>query len=129
MDRWVLKPLISIGNIKFGMDREEVHRLFDEKCQDFKKSKFSQNTADDYGKFHVFYTSENTVKAVEIFEDIEVELDGEIVFPIKTCQIEKVLAGITAEDGSYTSVEKSIGIYAPEEEAESILAASEGYYA
>ena len=55
MDKWEFKPLESIGCIKFGMDRDEVHRLLGAECVEFKKNKFSKNTSDDYKKFHIFY--------------------------------------------------------------------------
>ena len=36
MDKWEIKPLISVGPIKFGMSRKDLHDLFEEKCKEFK---------------------------------------------------------------------------------------------
>ena len=128
MEKWELKPLESIGKIAFGMDRDQVHQLFAEGCREFKKSKFSKNTTDDYGKFHVFYTADNKVEAVEIFDDIEVTFEGAVIFPAALEEAESILGSMAEDCGSYIQVEKSVGIYAPEKEAESILAGEKGYY-
>lgn len=128
MDKWVLKPLESVGDIMFGMKREDVHKLFKEKCTPFKKSKFSKNTTDDYGRFHVFYDVDDKVDAVEIFEGIELILNEDVVFPIGISEIERLLPGIEKEGSSYTHIGKSIGIETVSEKVESILAGSKGYY-
>lgn len=109
-----LIPLNSVGSIKFGMDRRELCNQFEEEYIEFKKTKFSKNTTDDYGKFHVFYTSDDKVEAVEIFEGIEVILD--------------LLSDIEEDNGSFTHVKMSIGLEAPGSKAESILVGCEDYY-
>ncbi len=128
MERWEIKPNESVGEIRFGMSRDEVHNLFETKCTEFKKSKFGQNTTDDYGRFHVFYTQDNMVDAVEFFEGIELTLNGRIIFPIKANDIEKVIPGIDKDGDSYTHVNQSIGIETDSDKAESILVGSRGYY-
>lgn len=128
MERWELKPLESIGCIRFGMDRKEVHDLFEYKCTEFKKSKFSKNTSDDYKTFHVFYTADDKVDAVEVFEGVEILLESKLIFPIKTKDIESVITGIEKDGQSYTHVAKSIGIEAGGDDAESILVGSRGYF-
>ena len=128
MERWEFKPLISIGKIEFGMERNQVHQLFVEKCKEFKKSKYSKNTTDDYGKFHVFYTVDNKVEAVEIFDDIEVIMNDVVIFPVLIENSESILGNMTEETGSYIQTEKSVGIYAPEKKGESILVGKKGYY-
>ena len=42
MDKWEIKPLISVGPIKFGMSRKDLHDLFEEKCKEFKKKTLYQ---------------------------------------------------------------------------------------
>ena len=128
MYKWELKPCESIGPIKFGMDRSAVRKIIQIKCVEFQKSKYSKNTTDDFGWFHVFYTTDNKVDAVEIFEGIEIIMDGIVIFPIKTSDILNLIPDIEEDNGSYTHVEKSIGIEADSENAESILVGSEGYY-
>jgi hypothetical protein len=128
MEKWEFRPLISIGKIEFGMERNQVHKLFAEACKEFKKSKYSKNTTDDYGKFHVFYTVDNKVEAVEIFDDIEVVVEGAVVFPVTLEKAKAVLGNMTEDTGSYIQTEKSVGIYAPEKKVESILVGNKGYY-
>lgn len=128
MDKWEVNPLVSVGIIKFGMSRDAVHGLFEEKCKEFKKSKFSKNTSDDYGMFHIYYTPDDMVEAVEFFEGIELTLNGKVIFPIKTSDIESAIPGIKKDGNSYTHIEKSIGIEAEATKAESILIGDKGYY-
>lgn len=128
MKKWELKPLESIGEIKFGMDRDDVHKLFEDKCTEFKKTKFSQNTSDDYKKFHIFYNSDNKVDAVEFFEDVEIILEGQVIFPIPIGKIETAISGISREGESYTHIEKSIGIETNSGKVESILVGLKGYF-
>lgn len=128
MDKWNIIPLVSVGPIKFGMTREELHGLFEEKCKEFKKTKYSKNTTDDYGRFHVYYTSDDLVDAIEIFEGIELTMDGNVVFPIKVSDVEKIFSGIEKDENNYIHKDKSIGILAGDELTESILIGAKGYY-
>lgn len=128
MERWELIPLKSIGKVKFGMGRDEARRLLGDNYTEFKKSKFSKNTTDDYTKFHVFYTSDNKVDAVEFFEGIEIMLDGKVIFPISSDEIESSIPGIVREGDSFTHAKKSIGLEVESGKAESILVGSEGYF-
>ncbi len=130
MDRWEVKPLISVGEIKFGMDRTELHALFEEKCEVFKKSKYSKNTTDAYKRFHVYYTPDDTVEAVEFIagEGIELILNGVVIFPIKIAEIEKAIPGMESDGYYYTDIEKSIGYGEGEEEPESVLIGARGYF-
>ena len=128
MERWDLKPLESVGVLSFGMDREEARKLLGDKFTVFRKNKFSKNTTDDYGKFHVYYTPDDKVEAVEFFEGVEIDLDGKTIFPIQTKEIEKALPGIEKDNSDYTSAEKSIGYATNTVMAESILVAGAGYF-
>ena len=66
-------------------------------------------------------------EAVEIFEGIEVLLNGKKIYPVKANEIEALTGCVKDEDG-YMCVEKSIGFYAPDEKVESILVGEQGYY-
>ncbi len=128
MDKWKVKPNVSVGKIIFGMDRSDLRALFPEKYTEFKKSRFSKNTTDDYGRFHVFYSPNDKVTAVEFFEGIELTLNGKTIYPIRTAEIGKRIPGIEKNGSFYTHIGKSIGIEASGEEAESILIGEKGYY-
>ncbi len=68
-------PYESIGSIRIGTSRDVV-RKNNTDFHEFKKNRFSKNSSDDYGAYHVFYTSSNCVEAVEIFKDIEIIING-----------------------------------------------------
>lgn len=75
MKQFTFIPYESIGSIKIGSSREVV-RNNNPEYREFKKNRFSKNTADDYGTYHVFYTTSNCVEAVEIFKGIDILLNG-----------------------------------------------------
>ena len=129
MERWELKPLESVGNIVFGMDRSEARKRLGDQFTEFRKTKWSKNTTDDYGRFHVFYTPDDRVEAVEFFEGVEIVLNGQTVFPIRTKEIEKVLPGIEKDDVGFTSVENAIAYQTNPVDAECIFVAGAGYFA
>ncbi len=129
MERWELKLLESVGSITFGMDRGEVRKRLGDPVTVFRKGKWSKNTTDDYGRFHVFYTPDDRVEAVEFHKGVEIVLNGQTVFPIKTKEIEKVLPGIEKEGDFFTSIENSIAYQTNPVDAECFLAAGAGYYA
>ncbi len=129
MEKWRLRPLVSIGPIKFGMDRAKVREQFPGKYTEFKKNKFSKNTTDVFGSVHVYYSPENCVEAVEIFGGVEVELDGKIIFPSELKYLRTAIPDLTMDGDIYMQINKSIGVYAPNESVESVLAGCKGYYA
>ena len=128
MDKWKIVPGKSIGKIEFGMDRENCRALLGDNYEEFKKSEFSTNTTDDYGFLHVFYTEDNQVEAVEVFENTELVIDNTTVFPIQTSRIAEALPGISEDEWGFTDEERSIGYETDGENATSILVGCDGYY-
>lgn len=68
-------PLVSVGEIKFGMSREEVRKKY-EVYGEFKKSSFADNTTDDLVFCHVYYDNE----AKKIESTLVVDEEGMISF-------------------------------------------------
>lgn len=128
MNSWNVNPLISVGDIKFGMKRSEVRNVIKGDYKVFKKTKFSKNTSDNFGFCHVFYNGSDECEAIEIFEEINVLIDGTKIFPAKISDVRNFIQDLIEEDGSYISESVSIGIHAPTDEIESILFGNEGYY-
>lgn len=127
MDKISVIPLSEVDGIKLGTKRAEVRKIFGE-AKEFKKSKFSKNTTDDFGFCHVFYNVNDECEAIEIFNDVKVYIQEKLVFPTSIDKAEMVLGNLKKEEDSYISVDKSVGIYAPNGKMESILFAVKGYY-
>ena len=128
---WKFVPLKSIGPVIFGMPREDVRRILGS-YEEFRKSRFSRKTTDDFAFCHVYYNLDNQVEAVEIFGiDTEIFFDGIRIFPANVSILKdgsKDYGFISDEDNYYISCSISVGIYAPHGRIESILFGSEGYY-
>ena len=78
MNQVTFIPYESVGSIRMGSSREVV-RNNNPEYREFKKNRFSKNTTDDYGTYHVFYTKSNCVEAVEIFKGIDIVLNDIII--------------------------------------------------
>lgn len=72
--------LESVGNIKFGITKQEVREKYAVKGE-FIKNDFSNNLTDDLGFCHVYYNDEGKCEAVEIFNDVEVYIGEKLLFP------------------------------------------------
>ncbi len=116
-------PLEEVDGIKFGTDRKIVREKLGD-YSEFKKTPFSDNTTDDFGFCHVYYDDNNEFEAIEIF-DAEVYIGERKVFPVNADELSDIIEDF---DEELISVSKSIGIYAPDEEPESILFGRKGYY-
>ena len=128
MVKWTATPLTGINGVKFGMSRSEVRAVLGGKFKEFRKSKFSKNTTDDFGYCHVFYTPDDKCEAVEVFNECEVSINGKLVFPLEISSLKDQIDDLEEDTGSYISKKLSIGIYAPEGTPESILFGEAGYY-
>lgn len=131
MNEIIVKPLERVGSVYFGMNREEVRNILGD-YKEFKKSKFSKNTADDFETCHVFYDLDNNCEAIELFSNINIKIDEDTILPTKFNEIFKLLEKIDEkleiEEDRCTSIKYSIGVYAPNKKVESVLFGKEGYY-
>lgn len=123
-----VKLLVGFDDVKFGMERSKVRELLGEPAGEFKKSKFSKTTTDDYSAYHIFYDKDNKVEAVEFFEEVEIRVDDNIIFPTSVDALKKLNYNFTSDGDGLISVEYSIGVYAPGGKPESILFAVKDYY-
>ena len=104
-ETWNAIPLKKVGKIKFGMSRDEVRNLLGE-YKEFKKNKFSKSKTDNFGVCHIFYDSNGKCEAIEIFNDINVSINGKKVFPNNI----SALSSIASDFNGKISKEKSIGV-------------------
>ena len=91
-------------------------------------NEFDINTADNFGFCHVFYDENYECEAIEIFYESEVYVNGSLIFPTDFETAKKVIEDLEEDDDGLISISKSIGIYAPCGDMESILFGKEGYY-
>lgn len=128
MKTWEAAPLLGINGVLFGMTREEVRRVLGPSFVEFKKNKFSHNTADDYGVAHIYYDAENKCDAVEVFADVAVSIAGKQVFPTTIKDAKAIIPDLEYDGYGYISAKKAVGISVSEGKMESILFGIEGYY-
>lgn len=122
-------PTKTVGDIKFGMSRDEVRK--NKEYKEFKKTKLSKNSTDDFGNLHVYYTKDDIVEAVEIFKDNNIKpiVSGKDIFSISVKSIKNLFPNINITgDGSYIDKEKSVGIEIKDGAVTSVLFAVAGYY-
>ena len=86
-----IEPLLRAGRIFIGASREDVRKFMGE-FTEFKKSKFSKNTTDNFGSCHVYYDQDNKVEAVEIFNNAIAEYKKKNLFIISRDEIMKLFS-------------------------------------
>ncbi len=122
-------PYESIGSIHFGESRKDV-RNGNSNYQEFKKNRYSKNTTDDYGNYHVFYTVSNCVEAVEVLDGIDIILKGT---NITSLPLEKLIAYLsdskmTKEDDSINFPSYGLSVSIQENSIETYLCYTRGYW-
>jgi len=129
VSKYVIIPFTSVGKVNFGDSRENTRTVLGE-FTEFKKSKFSKNTTDDFKFCHVFYDLDNNVEAVEFFNDAEVIFKGKNLFSLNFAELKRFIGGSAHEDESGAIFpESGISAYAPDKDTvESILVYRRGYY-
>ena len=123
-----ITPTRNVGGISFGMDRNNVRRILPGFQKEFKKSKFSKSSTDDFGYCHVFYNTEDRCNAVEFFEGVELIYNNSNLFELSIDGLKKVFPDLCLEYGSYISRRYSIGIVINNNKVESILVGCQNYY-
>ena len=127
----IVEPLKKVGDIYFGMSRSQVREIMGE-YKEFKKSRFSKNTADDFNECHIYYDSNNLCQAIELYGEYTIKIKEDLIIPnnfTDICRVLKTLdKNVEIENDTCTSIKYSIGIYAPDGKVESILFGIDGYY-
>ena len=128
-----VEPLRRVDRVEFGMSRNSVREIFGTEFREFKKSKSSVNTTDDFGFAHVFYDANNVCVAIELFNECVVSVGTTCLMPCDRQSfcgwIKSVDAEAEIRDTDATSIALSIGVTFVDGKIDSILFAKEGYYA
>lgn len=120
-------PTKKVNEVQFGMRREDVRKLLGD-ATEFYKFEDDIKTTDDFGFCHVFYDDDDRCEAIEIFSDSEVFVESAKIFPTDFNTAKKIITDFEQDDEGLICYSKSIGIYAPDGEMESILFGKENYY-
>ncbi len=131
MKEWEIVPLRSIGKVSFGDDRTAVRSVLGDDYREIKKSIFSENTMYAYPTFHVYYTKDNHLEAIEFFPENKLLLAGKKLFPGKIKQALKLVSDLQAEGDYYASTSMSIGITVSADDPSiinGVLVGCAGYY-
>jgi len=132
MKTFRVELLERVGEIRFGVAREDVRKILGS-YSEFKKSKFSKNTTDDFKFCHAFYDIQDKLEAVEFFPgmDVKLILNSTSLFELEYDRLVKYVKSIDDDveinpDGIQSK--KGISVYAPYDETETILLTAENYW-
>lgn len=132
MDKIEIEPYERAGNIKFGSERETV-RKDNGNFKEFRKSRFSKNSTDDFSSFHVFYSEDDRVEAVEFFRESnlyfhDIQLFSQSYSDLKA-RFNALDSNITEDESGIIYKTLGFSVYSPDgEQVESILVFEKGYY-
>ncbi len=132
MDKIEIEPYERVDNIKFGSERETV-RKDNGNFKEFRKSRFSKNSTDDFASFHVFYSEDDRVEAVEFFRESnlyfhDIQLFSQSYSDLKA-RLNALDSNITEDESGIIYKTLGFSVYSPDgEQVESILVFEKGYY-
>lgn len=123
-------PLKSVGSVGFGMTRVQVRSAWGD-FKEFRKTKFSKYSTDDFGFVHVFYDENDQCIAVEVFmeDETKVSVDGKIFSNKEFAILKSVISDFhTDDDCNFISPEFSLGVSLAEGVIVSITCGKKDYY-
>jgi hypothetical protein len=125
-------PYSGDGHIKLDLAREEARKILGT-FKEFKKTKFSKNTTDDFSFCHVFYSEQNKIDAVEFFDTTEFLFKSKNLFSLTFSELKTFLKSnsldFMEDDSGFKSDGIGLSVYSPDKEKiESILIYKRGYY-
>jgi len=126
-------PYFGAGQIKLDSLKEEVRKVMGASFKEFKKTKFSKNTTDDFSFCHVFYDEQDKVEAIEFFGDSGFLFKGKNLFLSQFSDLKTFLRdnaiGFEEDDSGLRSDDIGLSVYAPDKKrVETLLAYRRGYY-
>ena len=79
INKFEITPFVGVGCVEFDSNRDDNRKKLG-KYTEFRKSRFSKNTTDNYGDFHVYYSVDNKVDAIEFFHGTQVFFKNSNIF-------------------------------------------------
>ena len=136
--KYEICPYLSVGNINFEMKRGEVRKKFNNDYKEFRKSQASKSSTDDFGCCHVYYAQDETVEAIEFFENVELIFNSNNLIGLPYNEAKEIFNSIDSDlhqdDYGFTSFKFGVGAYTPNaktepnEPIESVIVFRKGYY-
>jgi len=132
MPKFEIIPYKKAGDITFQLTREAVRKLLGE-FTEFKKTKASKRTTDNFKFCHVYYDKDDKVEAIEFLEENELLYEGKNLFSMSYNELlqfvnEKKL-DYKEDDQDVIIEDIGIAVYAPDKRRiEAILVYRKGYY-
>jgi hypothetical protein len=125
-------PYMGTGQIKFDSLRDDVRKTFGS-FKEFKKTKFSKNTTDNFSFCHVFYDEKNKVEAFEFFDSSDFQFKEKNLFSFSFAELKSFLENNTINfqenESGLRSDAIGLSVYSPDKEKiESILIYRKGYF-
>lgn len=114
-----IDPLISVGPVRLGMSRAELHRVLGKPEASFRKLPSSEHETDSFDShgLHIYYVGEQpTVEFIEIFAATDGQFDLLGVDPFSTSLQHLVSllskrSGVTQDDGSWEFPDISVSLW------------------
>ena len=131
MEKFNIKSQKSLNGVKFEEMRDNVRKAFGNDYREMKKTPISKNTMDAYKEFHIFYTPDNRMEAIEIFPENRIIIDDEempMEYNDAKTWIKRLDTCATETNDGITSLSLGISLYAPDGKTESILVAKKQYF-
>lgn len=123
MKRITVTPLKTVNGVHFGDTRASVRKEFG-KYKEFKKTKNSANSSDDFGWCHAFYDANGKLEAVELFTAECRIVVGSTQIDTSSLATAKKGLGITDS----TDKNRSIGITESNGKVSAVLFGKRDYY-
>jgi hypothetical protein len=125
-------PFVGAGQIKLDSARDEVRKTLGT-FKEFKKTKYSKNTTDDFSFCHVFFDEQNKVEAVEFFDSAEFLYKEKNLFSLLFSELKSFLKSnsidFQEDDSGLRSDTIGLSVYSPDKvKIETILVYEKGYY-
>ena len=125
-------PYFGAGRTNLDSTKDEIRKIIGP-FKEFKKTKFSKNTTDDFSYFHVFYDEQNKVEAIEFFSSTEFLFKGKNLFSLQFIELKNFLRDLNydifEDESGLRSEDIGLSIYSPDKkDIETILIYRKGYY-
>ena len=125
-------PYNGAGQIKLDSAREETRKTLGT-FKEFRKTKFSKNTTDDFSFCHVFYNEQNKVEAVEFFDATEFLFKEKNLFLLSFNGLKSLLKSnsinFQEDESGLRSDAIGLSVFSPDKEKiDTILIYKKGYY-